>query len=585
MKKITLLVQEKDNLSALRVLRSLGIVHVRHAQPPRGKDIVSLLEDIAFISEAIEILFKYESKDLPCMDLAQEPLDWRYTAKHIIDLHKRMDQLQEYSKSIIHSIGEWELWGDFDPDELKVLAEKNIYIRLYKIPVPELPRLPKEAIVKTVSVDKGMAYCAAVSREKMDIPFKELILPKMALAGMKERLVQDNAVMENIRKDIHKFVCVREKLQYIRDELEKEMEFQEALRGMGQERTIVFLNGFIPHDSQDALLAAARKEKWGVLIGEPAEDDDVPTLIRNPRWVSLVNPVFKLLEIIPGYRELDTSAVFFIFFSVFFGILIGDAGYGLAYFGLTLFAQKKLGSKMKDRQLFPLLYVLSSCAICWGLLTGAFFGQEWFVKMGLRPLVPVLNDPKFMQAFCFFLGALHLSIAHSWRAALKWPSLSALADAGWICVLWSAYLFAKMLILADALPAFTQWLLSSGIILVVFFTNPQKNIFKSVGEGLGTLALSLMNNFTDVVSYVRLFAVGMAGMAIAETCNSMAGSLGKGGVLTAVVSVLILVVGHGLNIVLGPMSVLVHGVRLNVLEFSGHASVTWSGGAYKPLKQ
>jgi V/A-type H+-transporting ATPase subunit I len=585
MKKITLLVQEKDNLSALRMLRSLGIVHVRHIQAPRGKDIVSLQEDITFIGEAIEILFKYEIKDLACMEMAQEPLDWKYTAKHIIDLHKRMDQLQEYSKSIIHNISEWEPWGDFNPDAFKDLAEKNIYIRLYKIPAPELSRIPAEAVVKTVSAEKGMIYCAIISREKIDIPFKELILPKMGLAAMKARLAQDNAAMENIRKDIHKFICIRQRLQYIKGELEKEMEFQEALRGMGQEKSIVYLEGFIPVDTVEIVSAAARKEQWGIAIDTPADEEEVPVLIRNPRWVSLINPVFKLLEIIPGYRELDVSAVFFIFFSVFFGILIGDAGYGLAYFALTMFAQKKLGAKIKDKHLFPLLYVLSSCAIIWGLLTGAFFGQEWFVKIGLRPLVPILNDTKFMQAFCFFLGALHLTIAHSWRVALKWPSLTALADVGWICVLWSSYFFAKMLILADTLPVFVPWILCSGIMLVVLFTNPQRNMFKSVGEGLGAVALSLMNNFTDVVSYVRLFAVGMAGMAIAETCNSMSASLGKGGGPAALVGVMILIVGHGLNIVLGPMSVLVHGVRLNVLEFSGHASVTWSGSAYKPLKQ
>ncbi len=585
MKKITLLVQEKDNLSALRMLRSLGIVHVRHVQAPRGKDIVSLQEDIAFISEAIEILFKYEIKDLACMELAQEPLDWKYTAKHIIDLHKRMDQLQEYSKSIIHNISEWELWGDFDPDAFKNLAEKNIYIRLYKISVSELSRIPAEAVVKTVSAEKDIIYCAVISREKIDIPFKELILPKMGLAAMKARLAQDNAAMENIRKDIHKFICIRQRLQYIKGELEKEMEFQEALRGMGQESSIVYLNGFIPHDSQDALLAAARKEKWGLMIDEPAEDEDVPTLLRNPRWVSLLNPVLKLLEIVPGYRELDTSAVFFIFFGMFFGILIGDAGYGLVYFALTMVMQKKLGNKIKDKKPFFLFYILSSCAIFWGFLTGTFFGQVWCAKIGLRPLVPALNDVKFMQAFCFFVGALHLSIAHVWRASLKLPSLSALAEFGWVGILWSAFLFAKMLILGEPLPSFAQWILLSGISLVVLFTDPRKNIFKGIGSGLGALALSLMNNFTDVVSYVRLFAVGMAGLAIAETCNIMAASLGGGSFILAAGSVLILIIGHGLNIVLGPMSVLVHGVRLNVLEFSGHASVTWSGQAYKPLKQ
>ena len=94
-----------------------------------------------------------------------------------------------------------------------------------------------------------------------------------------------------------------------------------------------------------------------------------------------------------------------------------------------------------------------------------------------------------------------------------------------------------------------------------------------------------MNNFTDVVSYVRLFAVGMAGLAIAETTNIMSGSLGNDSAVAVIGGILIIFIGHALNIILGPMSVLVHGVRLNVLEFSGHASLSWSGVMYKPLKE
>ena len=102
-----------------------------------------------------------------------------------------------------------------------------------------------------------------------------------------------------------------------------------------------------------------------------------------------------------------------------------------------------------------------------------------------------------------------------------------------------------------------------------------------IGGGLGTVALSLVNNFTDVVSYVRLFAVGLAGIAISDTVNALATSFGG----NPLVKILILLVGHTINIVLGPMSVLVHGIRLNVLEFSGHAGLSWSGIAYKPLKE
>ena len=142
-----------------------------------------------------------------------------------------------------------------------------------------------------------------------------------------------------------------------------------------------------------------------------------------------------------------------------------------------------------------------------------------------------------------------------------------------------------VLILGDTFPFFGNWLLILGITLVIIFTNPQKNILKGIGEGLGTLALSLMNNFTDVVSYIRLFAVGLAGVAISDTFNAMAFSVGSGSTPVLILAGLIVLVGHTLGMVLGPVSVLVHGVRLNVLEFSGHASISWSGQDYKPLRE
>jgi V/A-type H+-transporting ATPase subunit I len=364
--------------------------------------------------------------------------------------------------------------------------------------------------------------------------------------------------------------------------LEKKLEFQQALAGMGRQGQLIYLAGYLPHDAVAEVTRAAQAQRWGISIQDPSEEDAVPTFLRIPRWAQKIKPVMALLGIVPGYRELDVSAVFLVFFSIFFGILIGDAGYGAAYVLLTFWAQKKIKAGPATAHIFPLLYLLSSCAILWGILTGSFFGQAWLVKYGIRPLVPRLNDPNNMQTFCFFLGAFHLSIAHAWRTILKLPALSALADVGWICVLWAAFFLARMLLLGATLPGYVQWLIVAGIGLVIFFTHPQRNLLKTVLEGLGTIALSLMNNFTDVVSYVRLFAVGMAGVAIAETTNSMAAGLN--GVLFGAASVLIVLIGHGLNIVLGPMSVLVHGVRLNVLEFSGHAGVSWSGTEYQPLK-
>jgi V/A-type H+-transporting ATPase subunit I len=320
------------------------------------------------------------------------------------------------------------------------------------------------------------------------------------------------------------------------------------------------------------------------LITDPAVDDNVPTLLRNPRWVGMLKPVLGLLGLTPGYRELDVSMLFLIFFSIFFGILIGDAGYGLVYIIITvllaLWLRKKLKLTSEMKTIISLFYLLGSCAVVWGVLAGTFFGQGW-----LRPLVPQLNNTEFMETLCFFLGAFQLSIGHSWRALLKFPSLTALADVGWICILWTAFFLARTLILGSAFPQWGIWLVATGIVFVILFTNPQAHVLRGIGEGLGTVALGFMNNITDVISYIRLFAVGLATLAIAETTNFLASGWFGEGIVALLAGAVILIFGHGLNIILGPMSVLVHGVRLNVLEFSGHANVTWSGFAFEPLKE
>ncbi|MCX6791407.1 MAG: V-type ATP synthase subunit I, partial [Candidatus Gribaldobacteria bacterium] len=388
----------------------------------------------------------------------------------------------------------------------------------------------------------------------------------------------------NLKNQISEYFGYQVELFAEKKSLTQQKKYFEALQGMGQAEQLVYLKGYVPVDVEGTLIREAKQRGWGIFTVVPQEDDQVPTLLRNPAWISFIQPLLKLLELIPGYRELDISPLFIIFFSLFFGMLIGDAGYGLVYFLLNFWLHKKFESKMKDQSVFFLFYILSFCAIIWGILTGTFFGQAWLLNLGIKPLVPALTNTTFIQGLCFLIGAVHLSLAHGWRAILKAPALEALAELGWICVIWSVFLLAKNLILGENFPSFGNGLLVVGLVLVLFFTSPQRNIFKTIGSGLGTIALSLVNNFTDVVSYIRLFAVGLAGVAIADAFNAMAaGIIKKGDFLTIIVAALVVVFGHALNIIIGPMSVLVHGVRLNVLEFCGHAGVTWNGFNYKPF--
>jgi len=130
MKKITVIVQEKDANSAVSQLRSLGLLHVEHQRVPSGKDFATLGDDMALVDQASGVLsetefIKAEDKN------NKEPSDWRFTARHIIDMRKRIEQLQEYSLKLKNGISQWQPWGDFDPEAIKDLSAKNIYLNLF----------------------------------------------------------------------------------------------------------------------------------------------------------------------------------------------------------------------------------------------------------------------------------------------------------------------------------------------------------------------------------------------------------------------------------------------------------------------
>jgi len=583
MKTVFLLLQKEHAPADLDQLAALGVMHVEHQNPPAGLELNEINDQLNIAEQALLILSAV-TPDKNQRLIYQKTNDPLSIGRHIVDLQKRLDHLKEYAVTLNNLISQWQPWGDFDLQKIKQIAQNNIYLKLYQIPKEQLKNLPDGIIVTKIFSEGALQNCAVFGYGDIHLPFRELELPKMSLFAMQSRLSEDAKIILDLNEQLNQQLGYRDDLFAQKNALVDKRNFYEVLKGMGQADQLVYLKGYVPVDAEKILIKEAKENGWGIFTAIPQEDEQVPTLLRNPAWISFIKPLLKLLELIPGYRELDISPLFIIFFSLFFGMLIGDAGYGLVYLLLNFWLQKKFGRKTKDQSAFFLFYILSFCAIIWGFLTATFFGQGWLSSLGIKPLIPALGSTSFIQALCFFIGAVHLSLAHGWKAALKAPALIALADLGWVCIIWAVFFLAKNLILGDIFPAYGNWLIIAGLILVLFFTSPQKNIFKTIGEGLGTIALGLVNNFTDVVSYIRLFAVGLAGVAIADAFNAMAlGIIKKGDFLTMIAAVLVIVLGHALNIILGPMSVLVHGVRLNVLEFCGHAGVTWNGFAYKPF--
>ncbi|MCM8780014.1 MAG: hypothetical protein NC914_02560 [Candidatus Omnitrophica bacterium] len=276
MKKASIIVQAKDAREALKKLRSLGLVHVESQRVPSGRDIHSLQEEINLVNQAIEIISEAEFAMACEGTLGRQGItDWKKTCQHIVDTWKRMDLLEEFSKGLTAKIEEWKFWGDFPPQEIQRLEEKGIFIKLYRIPKKGLSLFPEEVLVRKFAEDKNMVYCAAISRQQFSFPFKARELPQMSLEQMRARIAEDRRIIEAIRDDLRSLFCYQPQLKGIKSLLEKELEFQQILYGLGQAGPLVYLTGYIPFDAEPALSELSAKERWGLLVSEPKEEDTV----------------------------------------------------------------------------------------------------------------------------------------------------------------------------------------------------------------------------------------------------------------------------------------------------------------------
>ena len=578
MKKVTIVVQEKDREEALNQLSSLGLVHVEHLNLPAGHSIEEVEGKIGEIKKALQSIPESSEavrpapiEDLPgILDRISGCTD---------DLVK-LDAVRQKLRQLIE---DWKIWGDFDVHLLRRLNGKGIWVYLTELPEKELDQLPDDVGVQIFTRKGGVVYCGIISDKPKYFYFKTRDLPEKRLSGMIEDQQANDEEITRIKEELAAFARYRDGLEEDQERLERELEFEQARAGMGGLGKLAYLKGYCPIPKIPKLQEEAKKFRWGLLVEDPGEEDAPPTLITNPRWVRLIEPVFALIDTVPGYREIDASFVFLIFFSLFFAMLIGDAGYGAVFLIGTILVQWKLGAKLPDKKPLFLLYLLSIATIIWGILTGTFFGQHWLPQT-VKPVVPWLLIRNNVIWFCFLIGAIQLSIAHLWRVIRKAPSILALADVGWICIVWTMFFVAGMFILKNPFPKFAIGLLIAGLVLIIGFSIPPRQFFKDLFVRLITIFLSVINSFADVVSYIRLFAVGLATVAIADAFNNMAANLGWSSFITGFFAAIILLFGHTLNMLLGGMAILVHGVRLNVLEFSSHLGMEWAGYRYNPFK-
>jgi len=570
MKKVTVLCLDHARDETLEALRALGTVHLNHLQLPEGEEVEKARARLAYVERALEILPPHPQQ-APSGKTAEQVV----TALWAL-IHEQKD-VRENLAHLKHERIRVEPYGSFDPESIRKLAGKGIHVKLYQAPPGADMQAPPDCALQVLSSSKEGVHFAVIGRGDFSMNAVEFVPPSRSLSEIEAETAAAEKRLAGIDEEISAFggdhPAVARMVQDARDHVR----YAEARAGMGAEKAIAYLQGYCPASSVSMIEAASAEKGWGLVISEPSADDPVPTKIENPGWIKPIKAIFDMTGILPGYHEVDISVPFLIFLSIFFAMLVGDAGYGLLFVWLTRFARKKMPKA--PAYPFTLLYIMSAATIVWGLLTRTVFGMPKHMLWEAR--IPWLEDDTNVMQLCFIIGAVHLSLAHLWNAWLLRRTPQALAHIGWTCTTWGMFFTAGMFVLGKTFPSWAAPLMIAGVLLIVLFKTPVKQL-KSEWFGHAMLPLDIIANFTDVVSYLRLFAVGTASFAVANAFNQMLTPM-FGGLLSGLVAAVLLFLGHALNIALCGLGILVHGVRLNTLEFSSHMGVQWSGRPYRPF--
>ena len=619
MKTISLVVMDKDREESLEKLRETGVVHLEKKNIFSAA-LTKLLERKARVEASLRVLRPYEKaaraqdkkNKAPAAnagpdavapegagdDLVSQVLDYANEQKNLQGrlsrLYKERSRLQE--------------WGDFNPRDLSLVAEQtNINLFLYKVPRNDLEILPEDTRFITLGEDKKYFRLLVFDSK---LPDRNPVAPgEHSLTEINTLISEVNGKLAGVGRQLSVLVKGKDRLEEELKSLIREIEFETARAGMGvlgdapRESTVAWITGFVPQEDLGIIKRKAAENGWALIAGDPGPDDRVPTKLKNNRFVRLLYPLTDFLKVVPGYREVDISGWFLLFFTIFFGMIYSDAAYGALFMIIAAIGILKTRKKGTPPG-FKLLLLLGSSNFVWGVLTCTWFGVDvQNIPLALQqislPLISNVTAAKSAQdngivtqnimIFCFSLALLQLSIGHL-IAISKNRTLKNLAHIGAIAMLMGMYGIVLSLIASNEyrrIPFFMPcvYLLGGGFLLNCVFVNYEGSIAKSIMGSLKnfiSVILGITNVFSDIMSYLRLWAVGLAGAAISSIIDNMAGPL-LGHLLFFLLGILLLVFGHGLNLVLNALSVLVHGVRLNTLEFSGRIGLNWAGFAYKPF--
>ena len=602
MKKLTFLVYHKEYEEFLNSLRELGVVHMVEKQQGAA-DNTELQENIRLFNRlAATLKLLQNQKHEKNAVIATEG----GTATRGMQVLDEVDALQTEHGKLSQQLQSYakekevlEVWGNFEPTGIQKLKDAGYIIGFYSCSEgnykEEWETEYNAMIVNRIS-SKVFFVTVTKAGQEVDLDVEQAKLPAYSLSRLEALYDTTEQAIEGNEK---KLVALSEtdipSLKAALKELQSQIEFSKVV--LSSEQTagdkLMLIEGWAPAYSKVEIEAYLNDAHVYYEITDPMPGDNVPIRLNNKGFFAWFEPICKLY-MLPKYNELDLTPFFAPFFMVFFGLCLGDSGYGLFLFlGATAYRllAKKVTPSMKS--IISLIQVLSASTFFCGLLTGTFFGAniydlDWPIVQRLKHAVLMDNNDMFRLSL--ILGVIQILFGMVLKAVnqtIQFGFKYAIATIGWIILLVStavSALFSSSELLSMGGTAYKVVLCISGAMIFLFNT-PGKNIFMNIGLGLWDSYNMVTGLLGDVLSYVRLFALGLSGGILAGVFNSLAVGMSPDNVIAGpIVMVLIFVIGHAINMFMNVLGAMVHPMRLTFVEFFKNSGYEGGGKEYKPFK-
>ena len=597
MKRLFVLCLAADREAALRRLAALGAVQIDE-EVADSPAIAAAAAGGAAAEAAREALREGAANPDPYAlalrrakaDASDDP-----AVRHVLAVADRWLDAADAAKAAEATLARFAPWGDFDPAAARALADAGVPVSLFETPARDFSEaaFPAGGTLRVLHRDKERV-CGAFVGAPLPEGVAAAPLPPEPAAATRRRLEEARAAMRMAAGTLKTLGREKGAVLASAADYDARRVWALAAENFRAAGPVAHLVGWIPEPRLAELGRAAREEGWGWLARDPEGEEKPPVALEPPRWTRPFLAVLGGLGILPGYTETDIAVPFYCFFTLFFAMLVGDAGYGALL--LALWFGLRAGARRGGREPAPamkpvltLLLVFSVATIVWGVLTGTYFGMphEWLpaVLAADLPTARWLGDQGHIMWLCFTIGLVHLELARAWNVVQLWPDSRALSEIGWGGVVFAMYnIVCSIAIPGFAYPGWASVVMAVSVLLILFFTYKKSELKENV-VSLCMTPLNVISSMGDIISYVRLFAVGLAAVKIAETFDTMAAGLSLPLWAKIPCMVLILLLGHALNLAMSALSILVHAVRLNTLEFSSAKGISWSGTPYRPFHQ